>query len=88
MRTDTAAMTAYQEAYERSLRDPAAFWAEAARGIDWYRPWTRVLDDSKRPYYRWFSGGVLNTGYNALDRHVAAGRDGGRPRRPSGAGTR
>ncbi len=43
-------------------------------GIDWYQPWKRVLDDSKRPFYRWFSGGVLNTCYNALDRHVEAGR--------------
>ena len=74
MRTGTSAMPTYQEAYERSLRDPAEFWSEAAMGIDWYQPWKRVLDDSKRPFYRWFSGGVLNTCYNALDRHVEAGR--------------
>ena len=74
MRTGTSAMATYQEAYERSLRDPAEFWSEAAMGIDWYQPWKRVLDDSKRPFYRWFSGGVLNTCYNALDRHVEAGR--------------
>jgi propionyl-CoA synthetase len=67
-------MATYQEAYERSLRDPTEFWSEAALGIDWYQPWKRVLDDSKRPFYRWFSGGVLNTCYNALDRHVEAGR--------------
>ena len=74
MRTGTSAMATYQEAYERSLRDPTEFWSEAALGIDWYQPWKRVLDDSKRPFYRWFSGGVLNTCYNALDRHVEAGR--------------
>jgi len=74
MRIGTSAMATYQEAYERSLRDPAEFWSEAAMGIDWYQPWKRVLDDSKRPFYRWFSGGVLNTCYNALDRHVEAGR--------------
>jgi len=74
MRTGTSAMSTYQEAYERSLRDPAEFWSEAAMGIDWYQPWKRVLDDSKRPFYRWFSGGVLNTCHNCLDRHVNAGR--------------
>lgn len=64
----------YQETYDRSLRDPAGFWAEAAEGIDWYERWDTVLDDSRPPFYRWFSGGSLNTSYNALDRHVDAGR--------------
>lgn len=65
---------AYQAAYERSLNDPEGFWAEAAGRIDWVRRWDRVLDDSRRPMYRWFSGGVLNTCYNAVDRHVESGR--------------
>jgi propionyl-CoA synthetase len=56
------------------MRDPAGFWAEAAEGIDWYERWNTVLDDSRPPFYRWFSGGSLNTSYNALDRHVDAGR--------------
>ncbi|HEX7079467.1 MAG TPA: propionyl-CoA synthetase [Gammaproteobacteria bacterium] len=64
----------YAEAHARSLRDPEAFWAEAAQGIDWIEPWRRVLDDSNPPFYRWFDGGVLNTCFNALDRHVASGR--------------
>ena len=64
----------YEQEYDRSLRDPAAFWAEAAEGIDWYERWNTVLDDSRPPFYRWFSGGSLNTSYNALDRHVDAGR--------------
>jgi propionyl-CoA synthetase len=64
----------YQAAYDRSLSDPDAYWADAARLIDWVRPWARVLDDSRPPFYRWFSGAVLNTCYNAVDRHVAAGR--------------
>ncbi len=67
-------MGAYKDAYERSLRDPEGFWGEAARDIDWVKPPERVLDDSRQPFYRWFAGGVLNTCYNALDRHVAAGR--------------
>ena len=64
----------YQDVYQRSLSDPEAFWAEAAEAIDWDRRWDRVLDDSRPPFYRWFSGGMLNTSYNALDRHVEAGR--------------
>ncbi len=64
----------YEEIYARSLDDPEAFWAEAAAGIDWVEPWERVLDDTQAPIYRWFSGGVVNTCHNALDRHVANGR--------------
>jgi len=60
--------------HARSLADPEGFWAEAAEGIDWFRRWDRVLDDTDAPLYRWFTGGRLNTCHNALDRHVAAGR--------------
>ena len=64
----------YQETYERSLSDPDGFWAEAAEDIDWFDRWETVLDESRPPFYRWFSGGSLNTSYNALDRHVDRGR--------------
>ncbi|UEM02112.1 propionyl-CoA synthetase [Skermanella rosea] len=64
----------YAELHTRSITDPAGFWAEAARDIDWIKPWDSVLDSSKPPFYRWFTGGVLNTCHNAVDRHVAAGR--------------
>ncbi|WP_343047431.1 propionyl-CoA synthetase [Allochromatium humboldtianum] len=64
----------YQTLYDRSMQDPSAFWAEAAGLIDWDRPWDQVLDDSNPPFYRWFKGGRLNTCYNAVDRHVKAGR--------------
>lgn len=66
--------SAYASAYERSLKDPEGYWGEAARQIDWIKPADKVLDDSAAPLYRWFTGGVLNTCHNALDRHVAAGR--------------
>jgi acyl-coenzyme A synthetase/AMP-(fatty) acid ligase len=65
---------AYQGAYERSLNDPEGFWADAAQEIDWYKTWDKVLDDSQAPFYRWFAGAECNTCYNALDRHVTAGR--------------
>ncbi len=64
----------YAQSYRRCWDRPEDFWAEAAAEIDWIRRWDRVLDDSAAPAYRWFSGGILNTCYNAVDRHVAAGR--------------
>jgi propionyl-CoA synthetase len=67
-------VAAYEEVYRRSLEQPEEFWAEAAQAIDWDEPPTRVLDDSRAPFYRWFTGGRLNTAYNALDRHVERGR--------------
>ncbi|WP_119418499.1 propionyl-CoA synthetase [Desertibaculum subflavum] len=64
----------YQEVYDRSLNDREGFWAEAAKAIDWSRPFDRVLDNSRPPFTRWFVGGEMNTCHNAIDRHVAAGR--------------
>ncbi|MCW8908335.1 MAG: AMP-binding protein, partial [Sedimenticola sp.] len=64
----------YEEIYARSMEDPEGFWGEQAEAIDWYKPWDKVLDDSRKPFYRWFAGGELNTCYNALDRHVEKGR--------------
>src|SRR5579864_7769878 len=65
---------ALQTAFLRSLQDPEAFWAEAAAAIHWYKKCDKVLDDSRAPFYRWFSGSELNTCYNALDLHVETGR--------------
>ncbi|HEV7995249.1 MAG TPA: propionyl-CoA synthetase [Stellaceae bacterium] len=65
--------TGYAETYRRSLERPEEFWAEAAEAIDWERRWDQVLDCSRPPFSRWFPGARLNTCWNALDRHVAAG---------------
>jgi len=67
-------MGRYDEAFRRSIADPDGFWREAARTIDWYREPTRILDDDRPPFYRWFADGELNTCHNALDRHVDGGR--------------
>ena len=67
-------MSKYLDLHRRSIENPNEFWGEAAEGIDWESRWDKVLDDSNAPIYRWFSGGRLNTCYNALDRHVANGR--------------
>ncbi len=60
--------------YERAAGDPQAWWAEQAQELDWFQKWTRVLDDTDPPFYKWFTGGTLNVSYNCLDRHVIAGR--------------
>jgi acetyl-CoA synthetase len=59
--------------YDQAATDPEAFWAEAARGLDWYEPWHTVLE-WEVPFAKWFVGGKLNVSYNCLDRHVLAGR--------------
>jgi propionyl-CoA synthetase len=61
-------------AYQQSINQPDVFWGEAARQLHWIKPWKKVLDDSEAPLYKWFSGGEINTCFNAVDRHVAAGR--------------
>ncbi|MCJ9702621.1 MULTISPECIES: propionyl-CoA synthetase [unclassified Bradyrhizobium] len=64
----------YHEVHARSLADPDGFWAEAAKEIDWIEPPKKIFDAAQGTYGRWFTGGVVNTCYNALDRHVERGR--------------
>jgi propionyl-CoA synthetase len=67
-------MGTYEEVYEQSITDPEVFWGDAAKELHWFAPWTRVLDSNATPVSRWFAGASFNTCYNALDRHVEAGR--------------
>ncbi len=64
----------FEQVYARALADPEGFWAKAAEALIWDRKWDKVLDADDAPFYRWFTGGMLNTCYNALDRHVENGR--------------
>jgi propionyl-CoA synthetase len=64
----------YQDSYAQSLAEPDNFWLGAAGKISWSRPPQQALDSSRAPLYGWFPDGILNTSFNALDRHVAAGR--------------
>jgi propionyl-CoA synthetase len=64
----------YREAYDASTQDPNAFWLDAADAIDWIKKPTKALDDRTAPVYRWFPDAELNTCFNAIDRHVLAGR--------------
>ena len=70
----TTTASDYERIYARAQGDPEGFWAEAAEAIHWERRWDRVFDGSRPPFSRWFTGGVLNTCYNALDFHVDRGR--------------
>ncbi len=69
-----AKSNAYEIAYDSSMNDRENFWAEAAKSVTWIKSWDKVLDETHKPFYRWFPGGLLNTCYNAVDRHVEAGR--------------
>src|SRR5260370_4277924 len=66
----------YHQVHARSLADPEGFWGDAAREIDGTAPETKISNPGSGPYGRGFAGAVVNTFYNALDRHVAGGRAG------------
>jgi propionyl-CoA synthetase len=64
----------YADVYRRWQADPQDWWARAAAAIDWYRKPVRIFDPHQGVYGRWFPDASCNTCFNALDRHVAAGR--------------
>ena len=64
-------MPRYEDFYRHSIEQPEAFWADQAKLIDWHEPWTEVLDTTRSPFTRWFSGGRTNLCHNAVDRHLA-----------------
>jgi len=64
-------MEEYQRLYRRSLEDPAGFWAEQAKTLEWFHPWHTVEDtDYEEVDFGWFLGGRLNACYNCVDRHL------------------
>lgn len=67
-------MGEYQKAYDESIKDPDRFWDRAAAEVVWHKKYEKVLDSARKPFYRWFVGGELNTCYNAVDVHVDQGR--------------
>ncbi|MGL4322759.1 MAG: propionyl-CoA synthetase [Beijerinckiaceae bacterium] len=70
----TSTQSRYHATYARWQADPEGFWADAAKAIDWASPPQKTFDASAGVYGRWFPGGTVNTCYNCVDRHVAAGR--------------
>ncbi|HLX12528.1 MAG TPA: AMP-binding protein, partial [Bacteroidota bacterium] len=59
----------WDETAKFAATDLEGFWAKEAEELEWYKKWTKVLDDSKKPFYKWFVGGQTNIVLNALDRH-------------------
>src|SRR5215210_629706 len=61
--------------YEEAAEDPPAWWAKQSKDLlHWHEDFDQALDDSKAPFYKWFTGGKLNASYNCLDRHVENGK--------------
>ena len=58
--------------FARARKDPEAFWSEAAKELEWFKPWDKVLEWDC-PWAKWFIGGKINVSYNCLDRHVKKG---------------
>jgi propionyl-CoA synthetase len=64
----------YRDVYANWKADPERFWLEAAQQVDWVTPPSKALNDSRAPLYEWFTDSLVNTCWNAVDRHVLAGR--------------
>ena len=64
----------YNAILKKAAKDPIKFWEEAANELSWFKKWDKTFDDSKKPFYKWFVGGKCNLAYNALDRHIEAGK--------------
>ncbi|OYZ99898.1 MAG: propionyl-CoA synthetase, partial [Rhodobacterales bacterium 17-64-5] len=64
----------YADVYRQWQQDPERFWMQAAEGIDWVTKPTRALNALRAPLYEWFTDATVNTCWNAVDRHVLAGR--------------
>ncbi len=60
----------YSEVMKKTRDDYLGYWEEAAKELDWFKKWDKVLDDSEAPFFKWFTGAKCNIVYNALDRHI------------------
>src|SRR5690606_8587034 len=72
--TESECTMTYREEFAEAISDPDAYWARQSERVHWFRKPQQVLDASRPPFYRWYPDGVLNTCFNALDRHVINGR--------------
>ncbi|HJQ14147.1 MAG TPA: acetyl-coenzyme A synthetase N-terminal domain-containing protein, partial [Anaerolineales bacterium] len=55
---------------KQALQDPQAFWAAEAEELEWFQKWDKVLDDSNKPFFKWFTGAKVNIVHNCIDRHL------------------
>ena len=72
--TESALIKNRDEMHHEANANLEGFWAKQATEFEWFEPWSKVLDDSKKPFYRWFVDGKTNIVYNCLDRHVQTWR--------------
>ena len=69
-------MAQYKELCEEFENDYEKTWAKYARDkIDWFSDFTQTLDESNKPFYKWFNGGKLNVSYQCIDRHLKDKKD-------------
>jgi len=66
--------TSWDELYRWSCEHFEEFWADMAGRLDWFETWDKVLDDSGKPFYKWFTGAKCNIVHNAIDRHLTTWR--------------
>ncbi|MFH1744798.1 MAG: acetate--CoA ligase [bacterium] len=70
---DSANVKNYEKVLKDAGKSPVKFWEDAALDLHWFKPWDKVFDATKKPFYKWFVGGKCNLAYNALDRHMKNG---------------
>jgi acetyl-CoA synthetase len=71
---DNANAKEYENLHEFSIKEPETYWGERAEEFSWFKKWDKVLDDSNKPFFKWFVGGKVNIVHNALDRHLTTYR--------------
>ena len=71
---ENANVKEYDEMYKQSIADREGFWEKQANNLEWYKKWDKVLDDSEKPFYKWFVGAKTNIVQNAIDRHLKTWR--------------
>ena len=71
---ENATIKDYDSLYKESIENREAFWAKEAENLEWFKKWDKVLDESQKPFYKWFVGGKINIVHNAIDRHIQTWR--------------
>jgi acetyl-CoA synthetase len=64
----------WEDLYAWTVANPQEYWSDMANRLEWFEPWEQVLDDSQKPFFKWFTGGKFNIVHNAIDRHLKTWR--------------
>ncbi|MGE5374397.1 MAG: acetate--CoA ligase, partial [Bacteroidota bacterium] len=71
---DQAILKDWEAMAERARQDPLGFWEQEANELEWFQKWDKVLDDSNKPFFQWFTGAKVNIVHNCIDRHLHSHR--------------